>query len=131
MSLISLQSVTTNGTIIDNARWLVNLSNFQVGNQLEIMIQATIDNVKDKVVINFLKKYNKLGYSIDQIDRNKFSIALSFSIKQIRHLVDVKMNQTETLCTITPINKFIEDVVLFIYDEQNCDPKFIKYINEL
>jgi hypothetical protein len=130
MSSISFQSVTTGGIIIDNARWQTNLSNFQVGDQIEIMIPVMTSKNKDRIVINFLKKSDKFGYSIDQISKDKFSITLSFSIKQIRHLIDVVLNQTETLCIIVPINKLIEDIILYMYDEPKCDQKFIRYISE-
>ena len=105
------------GAFIEKARWMVNATNIDVGHSISFSM-----NTEDKNLLTYIQNQAKRECSIDKADDGHVSVVVNFTVQQVSHMVDE--NNFETMYTVAPASRFVEDVVLYMLAPEQCNPKF-------
>lgn len=121
---IIVQACTLSGRIIETARWELSFpAVVQEGHQIDIGIPFS-----DEALSKYIIKTSE--HMLDKI-RDDYSVTVSFSVKQIRHMVDIFKDTTETssLVLVYPTNNVMENIILYLLEPSECGSKFISQVN--
>lgn len=122
-----VQAVTLSGRIIEQGRWEIGDHSISEGHTFQINIPTD-----DPDLLKFLVKQGKPECSVERDGKDKKSfhgsVTLSFSVKQVRHLLETTTRVTDTLVIVTPANRVVEQVSLYILDRGQCDDRWAKSI---
>jgi hypothetical protein len=114
-----------NGGIIEKAKWEVDtLENLREGH----WIQFSFNIEEDPNLISYVSKRSNIDCVVEKTDKGQYSIVLTGVIKTFRHMVDA--SKLESMVTVIPVNRAIENVLLYILDKDQCDPKFIALLRQ-
>jgi hypothetical protein len=129
-----VQFVRINGVAIENARWKINsLESLRTGDKIQFSFN--IDD--DTNIIQYIAKRANMDCVVERTEipnddkkRFQYSIILTGMIESIRHMIDTSVfsngeHQIESMVTVVPFNRTIENVITYILDRDKCDRKFI------
>jgi hypothetical protein len=120
---IVIQVCTLAGKMIEKARWEVE---FPTGVQEGHMVALNIP-FDDTGLSGYLSRSQSPACMVDK-SQDGYNVGLSFQVKQIRHMIDVSgKNEAEasSMAIVYPLNRLVENVVLYLLDPSKCDSKFI------
>jgi hypothetical protein len=118
-----IQAVTISGRFINKAKWEVDtLANLREGHNIQVSLP-----VKDKNLISFLTKSNKINHTLEKIG-NKFSVILTMKLTQFRHMLDTNPLDFQSMAVVTPLDRTIEGILLYLLSKNECDPRFVALI---
>lgn len=111
-----------NGAIIEKAKWRTENSSFlREGQSLYIDLQTDDEKLSSKI-----SSFNTPDCSIEAEGENLIA-TVHMRIKSIRHSFDTtaKNKRIETMITIVPSDRLVENILFYIYDKKFCDQKFL------
>jgi len=119
-----IQAMTISGRLIEKAKWEVNtLENVREGQVIQINIP-----VKEPNMIKYLSKTTD---TVLDKDGKKYSVNLSVTITGFRHLYEPSQKQIQSMITVIPINRTVEQILVHLLDKNNSDPKFVAHIRNV
>lgn len=119
---ILIQVTSLNGAIIEKAKWRTENSSFlREGQSLYIDLQTDDEKLSSKI-----SSFNTPDCSIEAEGENLIA-TVHMRIKSIRHSFDTtaKNKRIETMITIVPSDRLVENILFYIYDKKFCDQKFL------
>jgi hypothetical protein len=120
-----IQFTKISGVIIEKARWVVNtLENVGVGHY----IQFNFNIDEDPSLVSYISKRSNIDCVVEKNDEGQYSVILTGVVKAFRHMVDA--SKLESMITVIPANRAIENVLLYILDKNQCDPKFTALLKQ-
>lgn len=120
-----IQFTKINGSIIEKASWKVdNISNLREGH----FIQFNFNIKEDTNLISYISKRSNIDCVVEKSDTGQYSIILTGIIKAFKHMID--NSKLESMVTVIPINRAVENVLLFITNKDQCDPKFVALLKQ-
>jgi hypothetical protein len=119
-----IQVTAINGVIIEKAKWIVNNYSYIKENQ-SIFIDISSDNQK---LISYISGLNSQDCYVEEGEYQ--TITLHFRIKSIRHSFDTtqKTKKIETMISVMPVNRMVENIILYVYEPSLCDQKFLQVL---
>jgi len=126
---LTIQATTISGTIVESARWRVESTGMLPGDLLQLRLP-----VKDRKLMEYIRKQSKFECMLErgQKDENDaesdHAVIMAFRVKQMRHMLDSQTSEIESMCVVTPMDRFVESVMMFLLDRKKCDPRFIAMI---
>lgn len=116
---VIIQATTIGGEIIEKARWeLPMLGSIQIGHTVSICLNSSNRNL-----LSHVRKQAKTECCVDKREDGSLYIVVEFTVKQIRHMIDEK--ESETMCVLVPVNRYVEQVVLYVFDVGKCNGRFV------
>lgn len=123
--MLIIQAVTINGEILEKGKWNIEtLNNVPINTGHSVCISLY---TSDKDLLNYIQRQNKSECCLDKSKNGEISIIATFIVKEIRHMIDRYTFQS--LCTIEPINRFVEQAVLFLLNPGKCDKRFVETVH--
>jgi hypothetical protein len=122
---ILIQVTSLNGAIIEKARWgAENLSFLREGQSLYIDFQTDDEKLASKI-----SGFNTPDCSVEA-DGENLIVTAHLRIKSIKHSFDPnsKLKKIETMITVVPSDRLVENILFYIYDQKLCDPKFLSVL---
>ena len=122
-----IQVTMLNGNIVENARWEVDSVDIKDGHMFQISIPTD-----DTKLLRYLNKHTSSDISVDKISDDKtdrYSVILNCVVKQTRHLLESSSSQMSTMVMVIPANRFVESIMMYMVQHDNCDPRIVKLIN--
>jgi hypothetical protein len=120
---IIVQACTLAGKIVEGARWEVEFpSGVQEGHLVALNV-----GFSDAALNGYLSRMPSPDCLVDK-GPSGYSVALSFKVKQVRHMVEASrkgVSEAETMAIVQPVNRLVENVTLYIVSPARCDPKFL------
>jgi hypothetical protein len=119
----TLQLTKLNGSIIENGKWEVkSLSDLDIGHQIQVSVDA-----EDSDLISYVSKLQNLSCVVDKAD-DKHSIIATCVVKAFRHMLDP--SGLDSMAVIVPINRTVEEVMSYVLNPKQCNPKFVALIKQ-
>lgn len=123
MSII--QFIKINGGIIEKAKWEIDtLANLREGH----FIQFNFNIEEDVNLISYVSKRSNIDCVIEKTDKGQYSVVLTGIVKAFRHMLDA--SKLESMVTVVPANRAVENVLLYVVDKNQCDPKFVALLRQ-
>jgi hypothetical protein len=117
MALI-VQAVTLSEEIVEGARWETSLPWAQEGQS--ITVQAA---VRDPDVVDYVRRTPGRGCIADE-EGKAYVVSMNCTVRKIRHMVNADTGSSDTLISVTPVNRFVEGILTYLMCPTMCDPKF-------
>jgi len=120
MSLI-IQVTTTEGRVLEPLRHEVDTRAELRENQVfQISFQTD-----DKALALFAAKMRSTDCLVEKLEKGKggHSVVLTLSVRQIRHLMDARTGEVESLVVISPTSRQVDVVLSYLVDPEGCDPR--------
>jgi hypothetical protein len=117
-----IQAVTVNGAIIDKGCWEILTNTMQVGHIVDVCLYT-----RDKNLLSHVKKHAKTGCDVGT-ENEKTYVVVTFTVEKIRHMVDE--SNFESMYMVVPVNRFVEQTILYLLDPEKCEPKFAEAVRQ-
>lgn len=120
MSLI-IQVTTIDGRVLESLRRSIDpKADFCEGHTVQLAFAT-----KEKGVATFI---TKLGRQSDcsvekEMGKDEYSVIVSLSVRQVRHLVDLASGSVESLAVLAPTSRTAEAIMTYLVDPSMCDPR--------
>lgn len=135
--MLTIQIQTIGGQFIRNARWKIN-SHAYLAKDQDYFISV---NVEDKEFLEDLKRLvgkdrtiSLERYDLEELKKLKNKkgtghyLVLSFKISNIKHMFDIDKDELESIVILNPNSRIVEGLILYIYEKDKCDPRFVKFL---
>jgi len=122
MPMLVIQAMTTSGKMVEGARWSVDVPWLQEGHSVSLNVP-----VKDPALIGYVGKAGSVECVVDK-DEGKYSVSLACKVVRLRHMVNVGAGTSESLAIVTPVNRLVEHVLMYIMQPAKCDPRFVALV---
>jgi hypothetical protein len=121
-----IQVCTLAGKIIEKARWEVEFpSGIQEGHTVAVNIPFN-----DSALNGYLARSKSPNCLVDK-GPSGYSVGLTFQVKHISHMIDTSVKEeveATSMATVQPVNRLVENVILYLLDATKCDQKFVQGI---
>lgn len=143
--MVIVQFVKMNGIAIERARWTIDsLESLRTGDN----IQFSFNIEEDPNLISYIAKRSNMDCVIERIEiphgldnedkstQFQYSVILTGIIKSVRHMIDASaprqdgFHSVESMVTVIPLNRTIENVTTYVLDRDKCDRKFIALLDQ-
>lgn len=106
----------TTGEQVEGARWDIPVPpGLQEGQNFAILLPF-----EDKELATYMGKVKNSECYVD-IEDKKTSAVLSFRVSKIRHMLTINDSKVETLCYLTPTNRAVEQIMIYILTPNKAD----------
>jgi N-glycosylase/DNA lyase len=121
-----VQCNTINGNFIDEARWNVStLQNLREGQNLQVSLPAS-----NQRLVEYVANLNKMECSVER-DRKSKKCTLTFTVKIVgfRHMLEPPKKAIESMAVVVPVNRTVENVLLYLLGSDLIDSRFKAAVN--
>jgi len=119
-----LQITTLSGNLIDEAKWEIDFT-IQPMESHEISLNF---ETNDSKLISFINANERSGIVLDGDPENGYNMSMRFDIKKIKHLVDVSTKEVDTYILLSPPNRTLEQIILYVLNSKYCNGNFLKIL---
>ena len=121
-----IQAISLTGKIVEKARWEVAPTFLTEGQTIQVNIP-----IDDADAMKFIATQGKQECSVEREgEERRGSANLTFVIKQVRHMLETEPVGMDTMVTVMPLNRTVDQVMLYIFDSSRCDERFMKAIRQ-
>jgi len=122
MPMLVIQAASASGKLVDGARWSVDVPWLQEGHSVSLNVP-----VKDPNLIGYVGKTGSMDCVVDK-DDGKYSVSMACKVVRLRHMVNTASGTAESLAIVTPVNRLVEHVLMYIVQPSKCDPRFVALV---
>lgn len=120
----TIQASTLSGAMVESGLWRVKSVNMQVGHMVQINFLSD-----DTKLFEYVKKQQRFECMGEYDEKGgNHTITLAFKVKTVRHMFDTKTSNVDSMVVITPMDRYVEQVMIYLLDRKKCDPRFIAAI---
>lgn len=106
--------------MIEGGRWRVENVDMQIGHMVQVNLKTS-----DRKLLKYVQKQAKFECMGEQGDDGDHTITVAFKVKTVRHMFDVKTSHMDTMVVISPMDRHVEQVTMYLLDRKKCDPRFV------
>lgn len=120
-----IQATTIGGKLIERGRWEVStLENTREGHALQLSVNV---ESKEKNLLKFLGKQESADCVLER-EGKSYYVVLTFQIMRYKHLLDHEKMSLQSMAFVVPINRTVEQVLTYMLDRDQCNPKFVELL---
>jgi hypothetical protein len=121
----TIQVTSIGRKLIENASWKVkSLEGLSVGQYLTVNVPLV-----DEALI---KAIGKMKANLLEKEDDGYSITLTFLVDKFTHMLELKsdmsLDKMDGMAWIVPMDRTVESIILYLFNPELCDPKFLALI---
>lgn len=117
----SIQVISISGRSIEEAKYETQIPWIQ--DKHEVFLSFPFDH---QGMLTFLSGKDRPGILLDGDKEEGYSVTIKCQIISVKHIIDVKTNDSHTIINVSPINGNSEQVMLHCIDPTLCSANFLK-----
>lgn len=119
-----IQVTAISGNIIEEANWELEFG-IPPTDSHEVSLNFESQDVK---LLSLLNANERNGLVIDGDVENGFNLSMKFDVKKIKHIVDISTKEVKTFIILSPVNRTLEQILLYLINPRYCNHNFLKMI---